>query len=203
MLRKAHAAGLLAWDEQTQVVLRDRDAAQYLGGGWVEEYAGLKISGMRPDDWAPRLRIESADGHSPNELDAAVVHANRLLVIECKAAAARDNDVADWIYKAGRLAEQVGGKMAPPLLLSARAIGARPPPACARVWRRHPRRRRAGHAARLPAPLDGELTSPAGRSYPMAMIWFSTAHASAKGVSSSRPSGCGLAPRARQSKDFG
>ncbi len=123
LLRSAREAGLLSWDEQTQVVFRDREAAQYLGGGWVEEFAGLKISGMRPADWAPRLRIESVDGHTPNELDAAVVHGNRLLVVECKAAVARDNDVADWIYKASQLARNVGGQMAQPLLLSARAIG--------------------------------------------------------------------------------
>jgi len=122
LLRAAQAAGLLRWDEQTQVVFRDRGAAQYLGGGWVEEFAGLKISGMRPADWAPRLRIESTDGRTPNELDAAVVHGNRLLLVECKAAAARDNDVADWIYKASQLARNVGGQMARPLLLSARAI---------------------------------------------------------------------------------
>jgi hypothetical protein len=103
--------------------LRNRDAAQTLGGGWVEEFAGLKISGMRPTDWAPRLRVESTDGRTPNELDAAVVHGNRLLLVECKAAVARDNDVADWICKASQLARQVGGQMAKPLLLSARAIG--------------------------------------------------------------------------------
>lgn len=122
LLRRAHAVGLLSWDEQTQIVFRDRDAAQYLGGGWVEEYAGLKISGMRPADWAPRLLIESTDAHTPNEIDAAVVHGNRLLLVECKAAAALDNDVADWIYKASQLARNVGGQMARPLLLSARAI---------------------------------------------------------------------------------
>ena len=123
LLRAASAAGLLSWDEQTQVVFRDRGAAQYLGGGWVEEFAGLKISGMRPADWAPRLRIESTDGHTPNELDAVVVQANRMLVVECKAAAARDNDVADWIYKVSQLSRNIGGQMAQPLLLSARAIG--------------------------------------------------------------------------------
>ncbi len=123
LLRAVNNSGLAHWDEQTMLVLRDRDAAQYLGGGWVEEYAGLKISGMRPTDWAPRLRVESTDGRTPNELDAAVVHGNRLLLVECKAAVARDNDVADWIYKASQLARQVGGQMAKPLLLSARAIG--------------------------------------------------------------------------------
>jgi PAS domain-containing protein len=123
LLRAARSAGLLAWDEQTHVVFRDRDAARYLGGGWVEEFAGLKVSGELRGRWAARVRIESVDGRTPNELDLVAVHANRMLVVECKAAAARDNDVADWIYKASRLALQVGGQMARPLLLSARQIG--------------------------------------------------------------------------------
>ena len=123
LLRRAQDAGVLSWDGQSQLVLNNPDAAQYLGGGWVEEYAGLKISGMRPADWAPRLQIESVEGHTTNELDAAVVHGNRLLLVECKAAAARDNDVADWIYKASQLARKVGGQLARPLLLSARQIG--------------------------------------------------------------------------------
>lgn len=126
LLRQAQATGLLHWDEQAQIVFRDADAAHYLGGGWVEEFAALKISGMRPSEWAPRLQIESAAGHTPNELDAAVVHSNRLLVVECKVAAARDNDVADWIYKASQLARNVGGQMAQPLLLSAREVGDKP-----------------------------------------------------------------------------
>jgi hypothetical protein len=122
LLRTAQSAGLLRWDGQTQLVFGSQDAASYLGGGWVEEYAGLKIAGMRPSEWAPRLRIESAAGHTPNELDAVVVHRNRMLVVECKAAATRDNDVADWIYKSSQLARSVGGLMAQPLLLSARSI---------------------------------------------------------------------------------
>jgi PAS domain-containing protein len=123
LLRSAQRAGLLVWDEQTGVMFNNPSAAQYLGGGWVEDYAGLKISGLRPTDWAPRIRVES-DAHTPNELDAVVAHGNRLLVVECKAAVARDNDVADWIYKSSQLASQVGGQMAKPLLLSARDINA-------------------------------------------------------------------------------
>lgn len=122
LLRRASAASVLVWDDQTQVIFNSAEAAQYLAGGWVEEYAGLKISGMRPTDWAPRVLIERADGHTPNELDAVVVHGNRLLLVECKAANARDNDVADWIYKASQLARSVGGQLAQPLLLSARNV---------------------------------------------------------------------------------
>ena len=123
LLRAAHAAGLLTWDEQTQVVFQDRSAAQYMGGGWIEEYAALKISGMRPNEWAPRVLITSTDGHTPNELDAVVVHGNRMLLVECKAAVVRENDIADWIYKLSRLSQQVGGALAQALLLSARSIG--------------------------------------------------------------------------------
>ncbi len=122
LLRQAATAGILSWNEQTELVLNNPEAAEYLGGGWVEEYAGLKISGMRPADWAPRLKIESVVGHASNELDAAVVHGNRLLLVECKAAMVRDNNVADWIYKASQLAHSVGGQLARPLLLSARQI---------------------------------------------------------------------------------
>lgn len=122
LLRKAHEAGLLEWDGQTSVVFRDDRAARYMGGGWVEEFAGLKISGARPTDWAPRMTVEHVDTRTSNELDAVVAHGNRLLVIECKAAAARDFDVPDWIYKSSQLARSVGGQMARPLLLSARPI---------------------------------------------------------------------------------
>lgn len=123
LLRCAQSAGVLSWDGQTQVVFRDQACAQYMGGGWVEEYAGLKISGMRPTDWAPCMRIVNVAGNAPNEIDAALVHGNRLLLIECKAAVAHDNDVADWIYKASQLARHIGGQLGQPLLLSARAIG--------------------------------------------------------------------------------
>lgn len=124
LLRAAHSAGMLHWDEQTQIVFHDADAARYVRGGWAEEYAGLKISGMRPRDWAPNLLVESAGGHTPNEIDAAVVHGNRLLFVECKAAATGDDDkLAGWIYKLSQLARSVGGQLAQPLLLSARSIG--------------------------------------------------------------------------------
>lgn len=122
VLRAAVAAGLLDWDGGTGLVLRDPDAAQYLGGGWVEEYAGLKISGARPTDWAPRMLIEHVDSRACNELDAVLVHANRLLLVECKAARPADNKVSDWIYKASQLARSVGGQLAQPLLLSARRL---------------------------------------------------------------------------------
>ena len=122
VLRAAGPAGLLDWDGGTQLMLRDPDAAQYLGGGWVEEYAGLKISGARPAEWAPRMLVEHVDSHAGNELDAVLVHGNRLLLVECKAARPSGTKVSDWIYKASQLARSVGGQLAQPLLLSARRL---------------------------------------------------------------------------------
>ena len=71
-----------------------------------------------------QLIIESVEGRTRNELDAVMVCANRMLVIECKAATTRsDEKLADWIYKVNQLARDIGGQMARPLLLSARDIG--------------------------------------------------------------------------------
>lgn len=122
-LRLAQETAVLTWDGEEGVVWRDPEAAQYLGGGWVEEYAGLKIGGAPGREWAPRLSIEHVDTGTTNELDALVLHENRVLVVECKAARARDDKAADWIYKASQLARAVGGQLARPLLLSARPLG--------------------------------------------------------------------------------
>lgn len=123
VLGKAMQHGLIHWDEDTQIVFHDPAAAAYLGGGWVEEYAALKIRAIaRPGRWEPRLRVEHVDSHAENELDAVVMHGNRMLVVECKAARPGEK-TADWIYRISQLSRSIGGQMARPLLLSARALG--------------------------------------------------------------------------------
>lgn len=123
VLRRSTEFGLLSWDGGTSVALLSRDAAEFLGGGWVEEYAARKLSGARANGgWRPRLRIEHVDTHTTNELDGVLVHDNRMLLVECKAARSGEK-TADWIYKLAQLARQVGGQLARPLLLSARTLG--------------------------------------------------------------------------------
>ena len=55
-----------------------------------------------------------------------------------------------------------------------------------------------------PRTANGELAArPPEVGYSMLMIWLSIAHANAKVASSNLPCACRLAPRARQSNDFG
>jgi hypothetical protein len=122
LLRRACAHGLISWGGADTVHFHDDSAAQYLGGGWVEELAAHKMRGLRPNGgWEPRLCIEHVDTRTRNELDAVLVHDNRMLVVECKAARP-DDDLSDWIYKLAKLAEAVGGQMAQAMLLSAREM---------------------------------------------------------------------------------
>ena len=114
---------MVSWNSDTSLNFLSSDSASYLGGGWVEEYVGLKISGARPSEWAPRLRIRNVDTGSTNELDAVVVHRNRALVVECKAARVDGGSTSEWIYKASQLARSVGGALAKALLVSAREFG--------------------------------------------------------------------------------
>lgn len=122
-LRRSAQAGMLSWGGDDNIVFQSRDAAEYLGGGWVEEYAAPKLKGARANGgWMPRLRIVHVDTHTTNELDGVLVHDNRMLLVECKAARSGEK-TADWIYKLAQLARQVGGQLARPLLLSARTLG--------------------------------------------------------------------------------
>lgn len=125
LLVAAQAAGLASWDGNCRIVFHDEAAAKYLSGGWVEEYAWLKLSGHgKPGtdirEWAPGLEIEHVDSGARNELDGVLVQGNRMLIVEAKAA--RGHDAASWIYKLSQLSRQVGGHLATAVLLSAQPL---------------------------------------------------------------------------------
>ena len=124
LLRDAQKLGLLAWDNDTEIVFSHTDAARYFRGAWLEEYVWIKLRGLRPAESAINLKIETVGAKTDNELDAAIVHRNRLLIVECKTKrfgrdAGKDSD---HIYKLAQLARQVGGLMGRGLLLSARPV---------------------------------------------------------------------------------
>lgn len=121
-LRLCAKQGLLHWDDDVEVVFGSAEAARYLGGSWIEEHAAAKVAGASaPGRWAAGLQVEHVDSGSRNEIDAIVVRNNHVVIVECKAAQA-DARADDWIYKLSQLAEQVGGKLATPVLLSARSL---------------------------------------------------------------------------------
>lgn len=124
LLREAEKQGLLHWDGDAEIVFAHPEAARYFRGGWLEEYVWLKLRSLKPADSAINLRIETAAGKTDNELDATVVHRNRLLIVECKAKRfGRDSGKdSDHVYKLAQLARQVGGIMGRGLLLSARPV---------------------------------------------------------------------------------
>lgn len=124
LLREAEKQGLLHWDGDSEIIFAQPDAARYFRGGWLEEYVWLKLRSLKPGDSAINLRIETAGEKTDNELDAAIVHRNRLLIVECKAKRfGRDHGKdSDHIYKLAQLASKVGGIMGRGLLLSARPV---------------------------------------------------------------------------------
>jgi hypothetical protein len=123
VLELAQRHGLLSWDGDTRLVFRNEAAARYFRGGWLEEYAWIKLRGLRPHDWSVNLESKTLN-QTPNEYDALVAHRNRLLLIECKTTRFGRDGLKDasYIYKLAQLAQQTGGIMARSLLLSARPV---------------------------------------------------------------------------------
>lgn len=124
LLEEACRADLIHWNKDTIIAFKNREAAAYFRGGWLEEYVWFKLRGIRPHDWAINLKTESIAKTVANEFDAVVAHRNRLLVIECKTSGFGRNEARDvgYIYKLAQLADQVGGAMSQKLLLSARPV---------------------------------------------------------------------------------
>lgn len=124
VLHIAQKLNLLQWDGDSEIVFSSPETAAYFRGGWLEEYVWLKLRGLKPRDWSVNLKIETVGGKTENQLDAVVVHRNRMLAIECKTGRfGRDaRKDADYIYKLAQLSRQVGGILSSSLLLSAHPV---------------------------------------------------------------------------------
>jgi hypothetical protein len=121
-------------------VFRNEMAARYLGGGWLEEWCwqvGRDLEGgeegkrLRHDRWGIGLEIEPFDApRIPgknfllNELDAVIVHRNRMLLIECKTGTqiADQSQSQHILNKLDALGDQFGGRLSTRWLLTARQI---------------------------------------------------------------------------------
>jgi len=124
ILRTAQDLGLLHWDRRREVVFSGKEAARYFRGGWLEEYAWLKLRGAKPRDFAVGVEIEWLSNRTRNELDVLAVSKNRLLVVECKTSRLGRDEGRDAqvVYKLDHLAGRIGGLMTRRLLLTARPL---------------------------------------------------------------------------------
>lgn len=124
LVRDAEKLRLLKWNNESEVVFSNAEAAQYFRGGWVEEYVWLKLRMIKPTDHAINLEIENVIKHTSNELDAVLVHRNRMLIVECKSKRFGQNQGkdTDHVYKLAQLKQQLAGTMGRALFLSARPV---------------------------------------------------------------------------------
>ncbi|MEA2093162.1 MAG: DUF1887 family CARF protein [Pseudomonadota bacterium] len=127
-MEKIAGAGLVEWSGSKELHFNTVDAARYLSGFWLEEYAWhvARDSGLQD----VRCGVEGTwEGGSKqnaprNEFDLLAVHDNRLLVIECKTLRLDQGDQLkeqNIVTKLDSLGRNAGGTFGTSLLLSARS----------------------------------------------------------------------------------
>jgi hypothetical protein len=134
--------GIWQWDGDCRFLFASEAAARYVGGGWLEEWAWLTLAGLQADGlipdghWATNVRIDAGQGlqETPavpealevagNELDAALVWRNQLLVLECKTGVqiSTEGGSQSILNRLDSLRRHVGGAMGETWLLTARRL---------------------------------------------------------------------------------
>ncbi len=104
----------------------DKDA-QYLTGGWLEEYIWHVAKDQRVDHVEIGLKFGDLAHRKmgqDNEIDAFIIHRNRLLLMECKSGwmGKDERKDSDIIYKLDSIGQHAGGTQAIRLLVSAQAL---------------------------------------------------------------------------------
>lgn len=122
LLQQIQAAGLIDYDNDKTITLKNIEAAHYLGGFWLEEYAYH----IAVDAGVDEVRCGQAiqwDKTTRNELDMLIMHNNRLLIMECKTAKFGEEQKDEQIiYKLDSIAEDLRGLYGQKWLLSIRDI---------------------------------------------------------------------------------
>lgn len=114
---------LVGWKAgETQITFLDAEGARFLAGGWLEAYAYAVTCAAAVSD--VRLNVRGVwDGttRARNEFDVLAVHANRLLVLECKTLRFQDGENDNELaYKVDSLGRDVRGLFGETWVLSAR-----------------------------------------------------------------------------------
>lgn len=115
-------AGLIEWQRgSAEFAFPTVEAAQFVRGGWLEEYAWHTVRDAGVYD--VRLGVTGeweGPAHNTNEFDVLACHVNQLLVLECKTGRfdeGNDNEVA---YKVDSLSQDLRGLFGETWLLTAR-----------------------------------------------------------------------------------
>ncbi|SBT04118.1 conserved hypothetical protein [Candidatus Accumulibacter aalborgensis] len=133
LARAFEQAAVWQWDGDRGFLFADEAAARYAGGGWLEEWAWLTLArlqadGVLPDGhWGTNVRIDAGQGvqeMAGNELDAALVWRNQLLVLECKTGVqiSTEGGSQSILNRLDSLRRHVGGAMGETWLLTARRL---------------------------------------------------------------------------------
>ena len=133
LARLFEQSAIWQWDADRCFVFADEAAARYAGGGWLEEWtwltlARLQADGVIPDGyWGTNVRIGAGCGMpemAGNELDAALVWRNQLLVLECKTGVQISTEGGSQaiLNRLDSLRRHVGGALGETWLLTARRL---------------------------------------------------------------------------------
>lgn len=126
ILKLCDDKNILEYDGDKTITFTSLDAAKYMGGFWIEEYAFMIATELNFDEVRCGQSIQW-DKQTRNELDIVIVHNNRLLIIECKTSrfgrdSTKDNDI---IYKLDSIAEDLRGLYGSKWLLSVDSLDER------------------------------------------------------------------------------
>lgn len=125
LLDKLEYSSLISIEDACSFRARNKKAADYLKGGWLEEFVfisaiefGFEHVFMNVNMLAGKTKDEVR-----NEMDVCIVHHNQMTFIECKSGwINKSKKDADTVYKLDSLAEKAGGLMARKVLVSAREL---------------------------------------------------------------------------------
>lgn len=122
LLIRCNQFGLVKWTHGAQNgSFTDLEAARYLSGIWLEEYAWLCVRDCHPFDARMGVHRAGSGDEDINEFDLLAVHGNQLLYVECKTANYRQQigQANQTAYKVDSLSRLARGLFGETWLLSA------------------------------------------------------------------------------------
>lgn len=118
-LQELEKAKIIAWSAENplEVLFLGLEEAQFVRGGWLEEYAWHILQDEKLADVRKGIRgTWKREGDSKNEFDVLAVHENVMLYVECKTG---QEDYADLSYKTDSLGRSIKGPFGESWILSA------------------------------------------------------------------------------------